>query len=71
MDVNVRDSISSGFADLTILMEGAATLAVVGQSQKQSVTDAKEIIQTIWPILISCNVVLASIEHAIDDVGVS
>jgi hypothetical protein len=52
-------------------MENAATLAVAEQSQKQSVTDAKEIIKTIRPLLISCNVVLASIEHVIDDVGVS
>ena len=71
MEENIRDSISSGFAELTILMEDAATLAVAGQSQKQSVTNAKEIIKTIWPLLISCDVVLASIEHVIDDVGVS
>jgi hypothetical protein len=71
MDENVRESISSGFADLTILMEDAATLAVAGQSQKQTVPDAKEIIQTIWRILISCNAILSSIEHVIDDVGVS
>jgi hypothetical protein len=71
MDENVRDSISRGFAELTILMEDAATLAVVGQSQKQAVRDAKEIIKAIWPLLISCDVAMASIEHAIDDVGIS
>ena len=71
MDENVRVSISSGFADLTILMEDAATLAIAGQSKKQAVMDAKEIIQTIWPLLTSCNAVLASIEHVIDDLGVS
>lgn len=71
MDENVRVSISSGFADLTILMEDAATLAIAGQSKKQAVMDAKEIIQTIWPLLTSCNAVLASIEHVTDDVGVS
>ena len=67
MDENVRDNISNGFAELTSLIEDAATIAVAGQSQRQSMVDMKELIKSIWPILISCNVVLSSLERIIED----
>lgn len=67
MEDTTRDRISKDFADLTVLLEDAAGLAVNGQSRRQSVAALKEIATSLRSLVNASERTLTGIEHALDE----
>ncbi len=66
MDEKARDEISERFADLTVLLEDAATIAVEGQSKRLSLSSVASQIEQAWPKVIASVGVLAAIERKLE-----
>lgn len=62
MDDDTRDQIRTAFAELTGLMEDAATVAVEGQCPETSAAEAMQLARSIEPLLNQASNCLRRIE---------